>query len=130
MTTPKPAKGLVRFLQAIGVSVLALSAVRAPLIVALLAAFILALPDQTREIYRVLAAAPEQNRFPIALAFSLLLIVSLMCWYLARNRTIVCRKDDIAKSTSFGHLLRWVPLLCGATIPLGAAVDCHRRRNK
>jgi hypothetical protein len=37
MTTPKPAKGLVRFLQAIGVSVLALSAVRAPLIVALLA---------------------------------------------------------------------------------------------
>jgi hypothetical protein len=122
MTIGKPASRMVQSLQTVGVFIEAVSVVRVPLIVALLAAVSLILPDETREIYRVLATNPEQNRVPIGLAFSLLLVVSLVSWYTARNRTIVCKKDKFSKATLFDFLLRWLPWLCGAAIPLGAAI--------
>ncbi|MEZ5854556.1 MAG: hypothetical protein R3D67_07315 [Hyphomicrobiaceae bacterium] len=120
-----------------------MSIVIAPLMVGLLAAFALALPDQTREIYRLFArdyafdlATPETANWPkvlqwawqrlhfapIDLSWIGATLAGVLNWIFARNLTLLFARDYIGTDTARGFALRWLPRLCGALIPLGAGV--------
>ncbi len=119
----------------------ALSIVIAPLMVGFLAALALALPDQTREIYRLFArdyafqaASPETQSWPTVLQWAWqrlhlapidlswigATLAGVLNWIFARNLTLLFARDYIASPSARGAALRWLPRLCGALIPLGA----------
>lgn len=116
--------------------------VLAPLMVGVLAALLLSVPDQTREIYRIFARDfamhplpteqgwPDYLRYlmgrlrpaPIDLSWIGVAIAGVLNWLLARNLTLEFANDGLAENTVRGQLLRWMPRFCGAVIPFGAAV--------
>ncbi len=112
-----------------------------PMLVGLLAALFLWVPDQTREIYRYyaselvaeVAAVPEIKtwlgawRLGVgAMEFRIfgLLIASIFIWMLARNLTLVFAPDSLQAGGMRGVALRWLPRICGAQITAGAGIGC------
>lgn len=109
-----------------------MSLLAVPMTVALLAALFLAVPEQTREIYRVFARdlaradtpggvtwhrlVPGQIEFGLGMMF----LASFFNWLLARNLTLRFADADLATAGYLGWTLRWLPRICGALIPFGA----------
>lgn len=119
----------------------AITIVFAPLIIGVLAAVALSVPDQTREIYRLFARdyayagpVPAHEGWPEVLSwawqrlaiapidFSWIgaLAAGILNWVFARNLTLLFARDYIGEKSARGVALRWLPRLCGALIPIGA----------
>jgi hypothetical protein len=111
-----------RLLQTAGEIARVTSVVRAPLFISLFGSVCLFLPDQTREVYRILAQ-PGREHGPIQLlcAVLTLLVATLVPWIVGRHLTYVHAKDLLGKQSLAGYLSRWLPRVCGALIPLGVA---------
>lgn len=112
-----------QLLQLAGRGFRAVRIVRAPLIVSVAAAIVLSVPDQTREIYRLLAQdfivgihAPSW----FALLFGT--AAGVMLWIIARNVTLIRTSKALRNPGFEGALLRWLPRVCGALIPFGMAI--------
>lgn len=98
---------------------------RAPLITSLFAFTTLSLPLQTREVYRVLADDFPNQRWQVAFGFVALLVASGFIWHCGRQATHIERQDSLAESSIEGTLLRWMPRLLAALLPLGAAFGLY-----
>ena len=100
---------------------------RASLIVSVFAFVVLSLPLQTREIYRVLADDFPNQQWQVAFGFLGLLIASGFIWHCGRQATLAAkrRQDCLARQDVEGALLRWLPRLLAASIPLGAALGLY-----
>ncbi len=99
---------------------------RAPSFVALFAFVVLSLPLQTREVYRVLADDFPNQRWQVALGFIGLLVASGFIWHCGRRATLIQRPHALMQSSFEGVLLRWLPRVLAALIPLGAALGLYR----
>jgi hypothetical protein len=95
---------------------------RAPLIVSLFAFVVLSLPPQTREVYRVLADDFPNQHWQVALGFLALLTASGFIWYCGRQATLKKRQAGLDIPSVEGQLLRWLPRVFAALVPLGAAM--------
>jgi hypothetical protein len=93
---------------------------RAPLITSLFAFTALSLPLQTREVYRVLADDFPNQRWQVAFGFTALLAASGFIWHCGRQATHIERQGKLAEASIEGALLRWMPRLLAALVPLGA----------
>lgn len=98
---------------------------RAPLIVAVFAFIVLSLPPQTREVYRVLADDFPNQRWQVAFGFVGLLLAAGFIWHCGRQATLAERRYVLPESNVEGALLRWLPRLLAALVPLGAALGLH-----
>ena len=100
---------------------------RASLIVSIFSFVVLSLPLQTREIYRVLADDFPNQKWQVAFGFLGLLIASAFIWHCGRQATLAERErqDCLARKDVEGALLRWLPRLLAASIPLGAALGLY-----
>jgi hypothetical protein len=98
---------------------------RAPLIVAVFAFIVLSLPPQTREVYRVLADDFPNQRWQVAFGFIGLLFASGFIWHCGRQATLAERRLALPERNVEGALLRWMPRLLAALVPLGAALGLH-----
>lgn len=98
---------------------------RAPLFVSLLAFVVLSMLPPTREVYRVLADDYTKQRWQIAFAFLALILASGFVWHCARQVTLLRRRHALGESSVEGALLRWLPRLLAALIPLGAALGLY-----
>jgi hypothetical protein len=96
---------------------------RAPLFISLLGSVCLFLPDQTREVYRILAQ-PSRSHGWIQLSFAILmaLLATLAPWLVGRELTFLYAKDLLRQQGLAGKLSRWLPRICGALIPFGLAI--------
>ncbi len=113
----------------------------APLVVGVLAALFLAVPDQTREIYRIFARdfsfqtpSPKHSAWPVFFQYLWLYLpvdkidlswigvtlAGILNWKLARNLTLEFARGAATENSIRGMALRWLPRLCGALIPFGA----------
>ncbi len=118
-----------------------LAIVLAPLMVGILAALFLAVPDQTREIYRIFARdyalqaqVPLDGTWhhvlqllwsraayaPIDLSWIGVALGGVLNWQLARNLTLEFAREELVEDSVRGFSLRWLPRVCGALIPFGA----------
>jgi hypothetical protein len=93
---------------------------RAMLIAVVLASVMLAVPDQTIEMYRSLALDRDTKVPQIVLAFVTLTLAGGLIWYIGRNLTLRWQQDALSASGTTGFLLRWLPRFLGA-MPLFAA---------
>ena len=98
---------------------------RAPLITSLFAFTALSLPLQTREVYRVLADDFPNQRWQVAFGFAALLAASGFIWHCGRQATHIERQGKLAEASIEGALLRWMPRLLAALVPLGAAFGLY-----
>jgi hypothetical protein len=98
---------------------------RAAMIVSLFAFVVLGLPPQTREVYRVLADDFPNQHWQVALGFLALLVASGFIWHCGRQATIIERQNLLEQTTVEGGLLRWMPRLLAALVPLGAALGLY-----
>jgi len=98
---------------------------RASLITSLFAFCALSLPLQTREVYRVLADDFPNQRWQVAYGFIGLLVAAGFIWHCGRQATHIERQDSLAESNIEGVLLRWMPRLLAALVPLGAALGLY-----
>ncbi len=93
---------------------------RAMIIAVALASVMLAVPDQSIEMYRSLALDRDAKIPQIVLAFVTLTLTGGLIWYIGRNLTLRWQQDALSASGTTGVLLRWLPRLLGA-MPLFAA---------
>ncbi len=98
---------------------------RAPLITSLFAFTALSLPLQTHEVYRVLADDFQNQHWQVAFGFVALLIASGFIWHCGRQATHIERQESLAEANIEGTLLRWMPRLLAALVPLGAAFGLY-----
>jgi len=98
---------------------------RAQLLVSVFAFIALGLPPQTREVYRVLADDFPHQHWQVALGFVALLVASGFIWHCGRQATLIERKNELQVPNIEGALLRWLPRLFAALIPLGAALGLY-----
>jgi predicted acylesterase/phospholipase RssA len=98
---------------------------RPSLITSLFAFMALSLPLQTREVYRVLADDFPNQRWQVAYGFIGLLAAAGFIWHCGRQSTLLERRHVLADHTIEGTLLRWMPRLLAALVPLGAALGLY-----
>lgn len=104
---------------------------RAQLLVSVFAFIALSLPLQTREVYRVLADDFPNQHWQVACGFVALLAVSGFIWHCGRQATLIERKriwgdpDWQQRLWLEVALLRWLPRLLAAFVPLGAALGLY-----
>jgi len=109
----------------------ALWVMRAQLLVSVFAFIALSLPLQTREVYRVLADDYPNQHWQIACGFIALLGVSGFIWHCARQATLIERRRIWLDLGVQEHLwletalLRWMPRLLAAFVPLGASLGLY-----
>ncbi len=103
---------------------------RAPLLVSLFAFVALSLPPQTREVYRVLADDFPNQHWQVALGFVALLVASGFIWHCGRQATLIERQKMLERPDIEGALLRWMPRLLAALVPLGAALGLYIRPSR
>ena len=111
------------FLTTFGEIVYVIKVVRAPLIVAsLIAGVALLVPDQTREVYRILAQ-PWRAYGYVQLCFAVVAVVfaTFVPLIVARHLTFRHAQSVLQERSLAGGLSRWLPRMCGALIPLGLA---------
>ena len=110
------------FLTTFGEIVYVIKVVRAPLIVSLIAGVALLVPDQTREVYRILAQ-PWRAYGYVQLCFAVVAVVfaTFVPLIVARHLTFRHAKSVLQERSLAGGLSRWLPRMCGALIPLGLA---------
>jgi Flp pilus assembly protein TadD len=102
----------------------ALSIVRAPLVVGAAGAAILGLPDQTTELYRVLALDARDRIFQIWGSFGALFAAAFLFPMFARA---LVSANYYRLRTPFGRFIAGgAPAICGLLLPLGAALGLHR----
>ena len=108
---------------------------RSTILISLAAAYVLAFPAVTREVYRILAddaydltsLEPRQivargiTWLPIAFAFLSLFLASAAIWYVGRDLAGQVEGEQLRARTVKGYLLRWLPAVFALLLPLGAA---------
>lgn len=106
----------------------ALSAVRAPAVMAVITLLLLWLPEQTREVYRVLLQRNQETQaiglqWQWIMAVISILLLSLVLWQATRELThLVSKDEDLDREPIAKALLDWSPRLL-ATIPfIGAGL--------
>ena len=98
---------------------------RPSLITSLFAFTVLSLPLQTREVYRVLADDFPNQRWQVAYGFIGLLVAAGVIWHCGRQSTLLERRHVLPEHNIEGTLLRWMPRLLAALVPLGAALGLY-----
>ena len=98
---------------------------RAPFMVSLFAFVVLSLPPQTREVYRGLADDFANQHWQVALGFLGLLTAAGFIWYCGRQATLKKRHAGLAIPSVERQLLRWLPRIFAALVPLGAAMGLY-----
>jgi hypothetical protein len=105
----------------------AISVVRVPLVAGVFAALVLSLPDQTLEIYRVIAENSEVEGIRPWLPLVFALAASTFAlWYLARALVQANGAAADMRSETGRVLLRGLPGLCGALLPFGLGIGLLR----
>ncbi|HEY7669724.1 MAG TPA: hypothetical protein VH852_03715 [Hyphomicrobium sp.] len=99
--------------------------VRAQFVVSVFAFIALSLPPQTREVYRVLADDFPNQQWQIALGFLSLLAASGFIWHCGRQATLLERQSEMQQSSIEAQMLRWMPRVLAALVPLGTALGLH-----
>jgi hypothetical protein len=96
--------------------------VRAPLLVSVFTGIALFLPDQTREVYRILAQ-PWRAYGYVQLVFAIAVVglATFVPAIVARHLLLRHARHLLLQTDVPGVLSRWLPRLCGALIPLGIA---------
>ena len=92
--------------------------VRAPLLVALIGAVGLAVPEQSREILRVHALDFHKQLAQVGSGFLFLTLAAFAVWRMAKNLAEI--DSTRAESACIG-VLAWLPLVCGMLLPVGMA---------
>ena len=111
-------------LPAIGDVLRAIGIVRAPLIVAIFGAAILSLPDQTTELYRVMALDYEARHFQVWGSFTTCFAAAFA--FSAFGRALVA-SNLFRLRTAWGKaVITVMPTLCGVLLPLGALLGLYR----
>jgi hypothetical protein len=106
------------FIRFVGGAVQAISVVRAPLLASLFGAFVLSFPDQTREIYRVLAHDYHSRLVQVWITFGAMLICAYALWRISWQ--LLQQNEQVnARITAAGIVV--LPAVCGMLLPLGAA---------
>ncbi len=115
--------GIVALLRTTGEIASVVKVIRAPLFIALFTSVGLFLPEQTREVYRILAQ-PWRAYGSIQLVFAglTLVLATLTPWIIGRHLTYLYARDLLRQDNVAGLLTRWLPRICGAMIPLGLAL--------
>jgi hypothetical protein len=98
---------------------------RAQVVVSGFAFAVLSLPPQTREVYRVLADDFPNQKWQIALGFLALLAAAGFIWHCGRQATLAERQDQLQMPSAEAQMLRWMPRLLAALVPLGAALGLY-----
>jgi hypothetical protein len=111
------------FLTRIGGAFAVVRIVRAPLFVSIFASIALFVPDQTREVYRILAQ-PWRTHGCIQLWFAAAAIVVATVIPPAAARELLLRyaQDPRLRTGAAGFLAQWLPVLCGALVAIGLAI--------
>ena len=108
---------------------------RSTILISLAAAYVLAFPAVTREVYRILAddaydltsLEPRQivargiTWLPIVFAFLSLFLASAAIWYVGRDLAGQVEGEQLRARSVKGYLLRWLPAAFALLLPLGAA---------
>jgi hypothetical protein len=100
--------------------------IRVPIAMGVLAVLALTVPDQVREVHRVLTQERAANPWHVHWIFAVasLLALALVLWQMARQHAEDADADAPAENAlphaSYGFILRWGPRLV-ATVPLLAA---------
>jgi hypothetical protein len=111
------------FLKSVGEAVQVAKIVRAPLFVSVFACVALFLPDQTREVYRILAQPLRPYGFSqLGFAFLALLVATAVPPIVGRRLVLRRSAHLLQQDKIAGILARWLPRVCGALIPIGMAV--------
>ena len=115
--------GIVALLRTTGEIASVVKVIRAPLFIALFTSVGLFLPEQTREVYRILAQ-PWRAYGSIQMVFAglTLVLATLTPWIIGRHLTYLYARDLLRQDNVAGLLTRWLPRICGAMIPLGLAL--------
>lgn len=114
---------IVGLLRTTGAIASVVKVIRAPFFIALFASLGLFVPEQSREVYRLLAQ-PWRAHGSIQLLFAglALVLATVVPWIVGRHLTYVYAWDLLRKDNVAGLLTRWLPRFCGAIIPLGLAL--------
>ena len=80
---------------------------------------------QTREVYRVLADDFPNQHWQVAFGFVGLLLASGFIWHCGRAATLAERRHALPIMSIEGALLRWMPRLLAALVPLGASLGLY-----
>src|SRR5437762_4975805 len=108
---------------------------RGTIIIAVAAAYVLAFPAVTHEVYRVLAddaydltnlqtrviVARGITWLPILFAYVTLALASLTIWYAGRDVAGQVHGPAFTEPSLKGFLLRWLPVLFAVLLPLATA---------
>jgi tetratricopeptide (TPR) repeat protein len=101
----------------------AINIVRAPLLVAIVTGVILCIPDQTIEIYRILAIDYADKVTQVWIAFATLLVVAFFFSQFAYHLAVV-NSATLRSKCGLGTLAA-LPSLCAIVIPIGAAYGTY-----
>jgi hypothetical protein len=108
-------------LQKVGQGFRIIKLVRAPLVISTCAALFLSVPDQTREVYRILAQDFAEGVYlQSMIALILSPSVAVLIWLITRN--IFHTANALSGSGFEGIVALCLPRICGALIPFGIAV--------
>ena len=127
MTAAAPVDAAPGLLDRFAGSSRALSAMRAPTVMAILTILALWLPEQTREVYRVLLQRSQETRavglqWQWIMAAASLLLLSVL-WQATRELThLVSKDEDLDREPIAKVLLDWVPRLLATTPFIGAGL--------
>src|SRR4051812_30990723 len=110
-------------LSSIGDAAHVIKIARGPLIVSICAGLALFVPDQTREVYRILAQ-PARAFGVIQLVFAVLTVIAATGVSFIVSRILLSSQARITPSQSSfaGYLSRWVPHIVAALISFGLSV--------
>ena len=106
----------------------ALSAMRAPTVMAIITILALWLPEQTREVYRVLLQRSAEThaiglQWQWIMAAGSMLLLSLVLWQATRELThLVSKDEDLDREPIAKALLDWFPRLLATTPFIGAGL--------
>ena len=98
---------------------------RVSFVVSMFAFIVLGIPAQTREVYRVLADDFPNQHWQVAFGFVGLLLASGFIWHCGRAATFAERRHALPIMSIEGALLRWMPRLLAALVPLGASLGLY-----
>ena len=107
-----------------------LHVVRAPVLISSFAVVALTVPDQTREIYRVMAEdyvqpAANSQAFPVMrvwLTFVIVTLAAAAVWNTTRDTAIIGSASESQTFWTPLHKALWMPALCAVSIPIGLAL--------
>ena len=128
MTATAPVRAAPRVFERFAGSIRALSAMRAPAVMAIITLLALWLPEQIREVYRVLLQRSYEThavglQWQWIMAATSMLLLSLVFWQATRELTHLVSKDEALDREPFAKaVLDWFPRLLATTPFIGVGL--------